>query len=633
MSKANIGIINIKTFRLDNLHSSDTTTVGQETGYCRRAASCVSGCQSCHSRIIDRDFGTLTKNFKKTKMGDKPIETSCKSPNSGHQIYPEYVFAGPSDAKTSNPTPSSTGDSSTSRPVQNSTQCHTVILFGAPIAALIMDGVERLCLAQISNILLKDYSYNEIHNRRVALGVTCVQCTPVQLEMLRRVGAMPASSRRCGMITVREAERLCKSFLVENTPPKLPENFAFDVYHKCAWGCRGSFIPSRYNSSRAKCVKCRYCSLFFSPNKFIFHTHRLPDSKYRQPDAANFNSWRRHIFLNDDNPTEALQQAWEDVKAMFNGGNRRRISHHSEKPVRHNGAPTLPGYLDPYKCHVNPFPLEKLRVFPPLTNYDFLCEGSKNFQPLRGVRHDEPQVDPTYSGPSSIAALHPHHSLPRHVTPFLTDPTRHFFRTAGLHDTPGMNFTTETLRNFLPHHMSLEPFWKGPLPTSVLPPSLLNTWHALMFPRSQPICLRGSEDGAHGEERECPSKRKSEQEAGANDRRPIISPGVWCTTNSSFQANLDDLTMSSSPASSRSSTSAFRPLAPKPSEEDPPPVVELSSSPSLSIEVSQCENSHSNQHPLDGTVKETEQVHVKNNPSVLPDAGHLTTIKTDEFVH
>ena len=40
---------------------------------------------------------------------------------------------------------------------------------------------------------------------------------------------MPISSRRCGMITKREAERLCKSFLGDNSPPKLPENFAFEV--------------------------------------------------------------------------------------------------------------------------------------------------------------------------------------------------------------------------------------------------------------------------------------------------------------------------------------------------------------------------------------------------------------------
>ncbi|KAM9765660.1 LOW QUALITY PROTEIN: SKI family transcriptional corepressor 1 homolog-B-like [Menidia menidia] len=197
-------------------------------------------------------------------------------------------------------------------------------LYGVPIVSLVIDGRERLCLAQISNTLLKNYSYNEIHNRRVALGITCVQCTPVQLELLRRAGAMPISSRRCGMITKREAERLCKSFLGAHSPPKLPENFAFDVSHECAWGCRGSFIPARYNSSRAKCIKCSFCNMYFSPNKFIFHSHRTPESKYLQPDAANFNSWRRHLKLTEKKPSEDINHAWEDVKAMFNGGSRKR---------------------------------------------------------------------------------------------------------------------------------------------------------------------------------------------------------------------------------------------------------------------------------------------------------------------
>ncbi|KAJ8286792.1 hypothetical protein GJAV_G00043330 [Gymnothorax javanicus] len=217
-------------------------------------------------------------------------------------------------------TPPRSGHSSSLKP----NQVGQVILYGVPIVSLVIDSQERLCLAQISNTLLKNYSYNEIHNRRVALGITCVQCTPVQLEILRRAGAMPISSRRCGMITKREAERLCKSFLGENSPPKLPDNFAFDVSHECAWGCRGNFIPARYNSSRAKCIKCSYCNMYFSPNKFIFHSHRTPEAKYTQPDAANFNSWRRHLKLTDKNPPDDLAFAWEDVKAMFNGGSRKR---------------------------------------------------------------------------------------------------------------------------------------------------------------------------------------------------------------------------------------------------------------------------------------------------------------------
>ena len=208
----------------------------------------------------------------------------------------------------------------------------TVVLFGIPIVCLYVEEMERLCLAQISNTLLRDFSYNEIHNRRVALGITCLQCTPVQLEILRRTGAMPVSSRRCGLITKREAERLVKSFLEDVPPPKLPENFFFKVHHTCGWGCQGQFLPSRYNSSRAKCIKCTYCNAFFSPNKFIFHYHKTQHSSYRHPDAANFNSWRRHLYLLEPSPSESLQHAWEDVKAMFNGGCRKRVSGPHYKP-------------------------------------------------------------------------------------------------------------------------------------------------------------------------------------------------------------------------------------------------------------------------------------------------------------
>ncbi|KAM5222150.1 SKI family transcriptional corepressor 2 [Ctenodactylus gundi] len=235
---------------------------------------------------------------------------------------------GPNDILLASPSsafqPESLGQPRAGHASLKPNQVGQVILYGIPIVSLVIDGQERLCLAQISNTLLKNFSYNEIHNRRVALGITCVQCTPVQLEILRRAGAMPISSRRCGMITKREAERLCKSFLGENRPPKLPDNFAFDVSHECAWGCRGSFIPARYNSSRAKCIKCSYCNMYFSPNKFIFHSHRTPDAKYTQPDAANFNSWRRHLKLTDKSPQDELVFAWEDVKAMFNGGSRKR---------------------------------------------------------------------------------------------------------------------------------------------------------------------------------------------------------------------------------------------------------------------------------------------------------------------
>lgn len=203
-----------------------------------------------------------------------------------------------------------------------------VELFGERIVALTINNKERLCLAQISNTLLRDFSYNEIHNRRVALGITCVQCTPVQLELLRRAGAMPSSSRRCGMITCREAERLCRSFLVDEQPPELPEDFYFTVAHRINYGCRGRFVPARYISSRAKCIECFFCGEYFSPNKFIFHSHKQPQSsECNPPDSPNINSWRKHIDLDwTVVHKQEVRYAWEDVKSLFNGGTRRRSS-------------------------------------------------------------------------------------------------------------------------------------------------------------------------------------------------------------------------------------------------------------------------------------------------------------------
>ena len=203
-------------------------------------------------------------------------------------------------------------------------QVRRVRVRGVDIFALRMGDEVRLCLAQLSALLLADFTYNEIHNRRVALGISCAQCTPLQLEQLRRAGAMPLTSRRCGMITQREAERLVRSFLDAPRPPRLSHDFRFRVEHSCGWGCRGSFMPSRYTSSRAKCVQCDTCKVFLSPNKFIFHSHASTTTTYRHPDAANFTSWRRHLHLRDGSDAHLLH-AWEDVKAVFNGGSKRRL--------------------------------------------------------------------------------------------------------------------------------------------------------------------------------------------------------------------------------------------------------------------------------------------------------------------
>lgn len=70
----------------------------------------------------------------------------------------------PGAHRTQTASPSSSGGGSSVHPGSQN-EVRTCMLYGIPIVSLVMDGQERLCLAQISNTLLKSFSYNEIHNR------------------------------------------------------------------------------------------------------------------------------------------------------------------------------------------------------------------------------------------------------------------------------------------------------------------------------------------------------------------------------------------------------------------------------------------------------------------------------------
>ena len=185
------------------------------------------------------------------------------------------------------------------------------------------------------------------------------------------------------MITRREAERLCKSFLGDNSPPRLPDNFAFEILHDCAWGCRGQFVPARYNSSRAKCIKCSYCAIFFSPNKVSLVSFTNKHELCHDPSSCStltacrrgvnmYSLTRliltrgggnnsvsgsiiphpvlcRHVRLLGDPPDEVVH-SWEDVKAMFNGGTRKRMMSSSPSCRGQESPPpstSHPGYPSP----------------------------------------------------------------------------------------------------------------------------------------------------------------------------------------------------------------------------------------------------------------------------------------------
>ena len=61
---------------------------------------------------------------------------------------------------------------------------------------------------------------------------------------------------------------------------------------RCAWGCRGQFMPARYNSSRAKCIKCSFCR--FCPKIFILFGHFCAASSSRPTSlSSTLIGWQR----------------------------------------------------------------------------------------------------------------------------------------------------------------------------------------------------------------------------------------------------------------------------------------------------------------------------------------------------
>ena len=159
-------------------------------------------------------------------------------------------------------------------------------------------------------------------------GIRCVFGYGTQLNILRELKIMSFNSKRYGMITIKDAKRLVNSFLAEDKAlgtNKTLQDLSFEVEHICGSGSEGIFYASLYTNNRAKCISCLFCDELLTPNKFVLHTHERPDKQHFPLEAISLNSWRSFIKLkNEPELSQKLLDAWENVKAIFSGGKRRR---------------------------------------------------------------------------------------------------------------------------------------------------------------------------------------------------------------------------------------------------------------------------------------------------------------------
>ncbi|XP_038112116.1 ski oncogene [Culex quinquefasciatus] len=189
-------------------------------------------------------------------------------------------------------------------------------LEGKKIGCFLLGGEMRLCLPQIFNNILMEFSVEQINRSIQELMIYLYNCTDQQLQEFKRANIIPDTAKTCGLITRTNAERLCSYMLHQADqirPRKGTTLTSFRVYHKCFGKCEGIFTVELYSYKEPACIECCECQGMFSPQKFVCHQH---DRQENRTCHWGFNSsnWCAyiHVALDEDN-REAFAKILEEI--------------------------------------------------------------------------------------------------------------------------------------------------------------------------------------------------------------------------------------------------------------------------------------------------------------------------------
>ncbi|XDB66443.1 hypothetical protein ABFV05_020059 [Capra hircus] len=220
-------------------------------------------------------------------------------------------------------------------PSDSSTELTQTVLEGESISCFQVGGEKRLCLPQVLNSVLREFSLQQINTVCDELYIYCSRCTSDQLHILKVLGILPFNAPSCGLITLTDAQRLCNTLLQPRTFPQngsiLPAKnslaqlketgSAFEVEHECLGKCQGLFAPQFYVQPDAPCIQCPECCGMFAPQTFVMHSHRSPDKRTCH---WGFESAKWHCYLHVNQkylgtPEEKkLKIILEEMKEKFN---------------------------------------------------------------------------------------------------------------------------------------------------------------------------------------------------------------------------------------------------------------------------------------------------------------------------
>uniref|UniRef100_A0A8C2G9V0 Ski oncogene n=1 Tax=Cyprinus carpio TaxID=7962 RepID=A0A8C2G9V0_CYPCA len=256
-------------------------------------------------------------------------------------------------------------------PSDRSTERCETVLERETISCFVVGGEKRLCLPQILNSVLRDFSLQQINSVCDDLHIYCSRCTADQLEILKVMGILPFSAPSCGLITQTDAERLCNALIYGGTfPPHADKELScsielerteksFKVYHECFGKCKGLFVPELYTSPNAACIQCLDCRLMFPTHKFVVHSHKRLENRtcHWGFDSSN---WRAYILLDQDysekEESSTLQQLLNELKGKFDLGNKHKTSYKGLSTNSHGQKQVYP-WLESYAY--SPIPSKK----------------------------------------------------------------------------------------------------------------------------------------------------------------------------------------------------------------------------------------------------------------------------------
>uniref|UniRef100_A0A3Q2ZBB1 Ski oncogene n=1 Tax=Kryptolebias marmoratus TaxID=37003 RepID=A0A3Q2ZBB1_KRYMA len=259
-------------------------------------------------------------------------------------------------------------------PSDRSTERCETVLEGETISCFVVGGEKRLCLPQILNTVLRDFSLQQINSVCDELHIYCSRCTADQLEILKVMGILPFSAPSCGLITKTDSERLCNALIYGGAfPPRCRKDpssgslelqltdRSFRVYHECFGKCKGLFVPELYTSPNAACIQCADCRLMYPTHKFVVHGHKAQENRtcHWGFDSAN---WRAYILLGQDytgkEERSRLELLLDEIKEKFDFANKykRKASSRAPDPTplkksKHEDVPPPSPLTDKEKQH------------------------------------------------------------------------------------------------------------------------------------------------------------------------------------------------------------------------------------------------------------------------------------------